>query len=58
MIRSGPSLVTQLEDAFKSLSKTLDALLSAENLIALTRTLYNIERVTDNLAENSTAIER
>lgn len=58
VIDSGPSLVTQLEDTFKDLSQTLKILLSAENVMAFSQTLSNIERITSALTGQGNALER
>lgn len=58
IITSGPSLVTQLEDTFKDLSQTLKILLSAENVMAFSQTLSNIEKITSALTGRSDALER
>jgi len=58
VIDSDPSLVTRLEDAFNNFSRTLDRLLSDQNLDAFAGTLANIRDVTNRLAENDNLVER
>ena len=58
VIDSGPSLVTRLEDAFNNLSRTLDRVMSEQNIDAFGATLANIRDVTDRLAQNDNLVER
>jgi phospholipid/cholesterol/gamma-HCH transport system substrate-binding protein len=50
IIKSGPSLVSRVEDAFNNLSIKLDYLLREENLIAFSQILANIETITTLVA--------
>jgi phospholipid/cholesterol/gamma-HCH transport system substrate-binding protein len=53
IIKSGPSLVSRVEDAFNNLAIKLDYLLREENLIAFSQILANIETVTTLVAARS-----
>ena len=53
IIKSGPSLVSRVEDAFNNLSIKLDYLLREENLIAFSQILANVEAVTTLVAARS-----
>lgn len=60
VIESGPSLVARLDEAFTEtlttftgLSDQLEAILSADNRAALSRTLTNLEEITTIVATNS-----
>ena len=56
VIRSAPSLVARVEDAFNRMSFRVDALLSEKNLQAISEILTNIRTVTGTLGDNSAQI--
>ncbi len=56
VIRSAPSLVARVEDAFNSMSFRVDALLSEKNLQTINEILANIRTITGTLGDNSAQI--
>lgn len=58
VIRSGPSLVTRLEDAFTNLSVILNQVLSDDNVDAFSNTLSSINVITGRWADNVNKLDR
>lgn len=57
VLDSDPSLVTRLEDAFTNLSRTLNRVLSDDNVNAFADTLANISVITGRWADNVNRVE-
>jgi len=56
VIRSAPSLVARVEDAFNNLYVRMDVLFSEENLKAISRILANVRTITAAVGENPAEI--